>query len=72
MNSTSDPDKIWDLLVSLGSDVNAEDNFGKTPLYFLTNETEVQLPDKIQSIHKTYGSEGRHQTLLFKYDTETR
>ncbi|XP_065200191.1 uncharacterized protein LOC135831544 isoform X2 [Planococcus citri] len=52
VNSTSDPDKIWDLLVGLGSDVNAEDHQGKTPLYFLTNETEVQLPDKVLNVHK--------------------
>lgn len=50
---------MWDLLVSLGSDVNVEDDFGKTPLYFLTNESEVQLPDKVRNTHKPYKSEGR-------------
>lgn len=58
-NSASKPDNIWQLLIHAGSDMNAEDMDGKTPLYYLTNETEIQLPDKPQYFYNFYGPEGK-------------
>lgn len=46
VGSTTEPDRIWELLVSAGSNVDVEDANGRTPLYYLTNDAEIHLPDK--------------------------
>ncbi len=53
VNSTSQPQQIWDLLVAAGSPTDIKDDAGKTPRNFLDENAEVHLPGKIlYSVHR--------------------
>jgi len=48
VRATTQPDLIRQILVAAGSEVDVEDNNGRTPSYYLDTDTEIHLPDRIR------------------------